>query len=295
MTKKLTLLIALFTITLTTFAQVNLRYDVNIGDEFTIAQRATQTITQDIPGMKQVIENDLRGTMSFKVQDVKKDTIVFNMNFKTFAIKMSSPQHGVMMNVDTSIEDDASSEHLMFKGMLNQPIIIKMLRTGKIAQVLNGEAVIEGMIDGLGVDDESMREQMYEQLSKEWSGDALAKSFEQMTYNYPNKTVKVGDTWKNNFKGDGKINADNTWKLDQINTDTAVISGQALITMDLTNPQIEMILKGTQQTAILSTIKSGFPKSIEVISTASGDATTPAMPGSVIPTRLESKTTYTLQ
>lgn len=295
MTKKITLFLALFTVAFAISAQTTLAYNVKTGDEFTIEQRATQTITQDIPGMKQVIENDLKGTLLFKVKEVKKDTIIFNMSFKAFAIKMSSPQHGEMMNVNTAVEDNTSSEHLMFKGMLDQPITIKMLKTGKIAHVLNGEAIIEGMLDGLGIEDEATREQMYEQLGKEWSGDALAKSFEQMTYNYPSTAVKVGSTWKNNFEGEGKINADNTWTLDKLSKSTAAISGQATITMDLTNPQIEMILEGTQQTILIAALDSGFPTSIEVTSTASGDATTPAMPGTVIPTTLESKTTYTLQ
>lgn len=295
MTKRITLFITLFTVALVASAQVKLAYNVNIGDEFTIAQRATQTITQDIPGMKQVIENELKGTMLFKVKHVKKDTIIFDMSFKAFALKMSSPQHGVMMNVDTAVEDDASSELLMFKGMLDQLITIKMLRTGKIVEVLNGEAIIEGMIASLGIEDEAVRKQMYAQLGKEWSGEALAKSFEQMTYNYSSKAIKVGSTWKNNFEGEGKVNADNTWTLDKLSKSTAAISGEATITMDLTNPQIEMVLNGTQQTLLVAALDSGFPQSIEVKSSASGQATSPAMPGVTIPTTLESTTTYKLQ
>jgi hypothetical protein len=41
-------------------AQTVLRYNLAEGDEFTIAQSAQQTITQEIPGRTQIIINDLK-------------------------------------------------------------------------------------------------------------------------------------------------------------------------------------------------------------------------------------------
>ncbi|MFT5751468.1 MAG: hypothetical protein ACI828_000256 [Flavobacteriales bacterium] len=275
-------------------AQTVLRYNLAEGDEFTIAQSAQQTITQEIPGRTQIIINDLKGVMNFKVTAVSEALITMEMHFKRFALKMSSPQLGVMMDIDTDKKDNPeSTESLIFKGILNKSVYILMKPTGEITEVQQAEAIVNGMIESLGLEDAHAIEQMKQELEKEWSADGLAKSFEQMTFNYPNTVIQKEGTWTNKFIGKGKIHAQNTWTLEEPSTDGNSIKGNAMITMDLSNPQIEMLLEGSQQTT-LKALANGFPKTMEVKTFASGDATIPGLPVQTIPTQLESTTTYTL-
>jgi hypothetical protein len=275
-------------------AQSVLRYNLVEGNEFTIEQSAQQTITQEIPGTTQIIINDLKGVMNFKVTSVSKELITLEMQFKRFALKMSSPQLGVMMEIDTDNQETVeNTESQMFKGILNKSVYILMKPTGEIIEVQQADALINGMIEGLELEDVDVIEQTKQALEKEWNADGLAKSFEQMTFNYPNAVVGKGDIWTNNFIGKGKIHATNRWTLKESTKDGNNIEGDATITMDLSNPQITMLLKGSQQTT-LNTLANGFLKKMEVKTFASGDATIPKLPGQTIPTQLKSTTTYTL-
>lgn len=284
----------LFIVAQLSSAQTVLRYNLVEGDEFTVEQSAHQTITQEIPGRTQIIVNDLKGTMFFTVTSVNDSLTTLEMSFKRFSIKMSSPQLGTMMDIDTdSTTNTESTEFKIFQGMINKSVTILMKPTGEISEVQNADVIVNGMIDNLGIEDPEAISQMRQELEKEWSADGLAKSFEQMTFNYPNTAIKKGETWTNNFIGKGKVNADNTWTLEESLVDGNSINGDATISMDLSNPQISMLLKGTQQTT-LKALPNGFPKSMEVITFASGDATIPQLAGQIIPTKLESITTYTL-
>jgi hypothetical protein len=294
MFKKTYFFFALYIVTQFSIAQNVLRYNLAEGDEFTIQQIAIQTITQEIPGGSQVIINDLKGTMYFKVTAVSDAFTTLEMNFKRFAIKMSSPQLGTMMDIDTDNQDNTeSTEFKIFQGMLDKSVTILMKPTGEIIEVQKADAIVNGMIDNLGINDPEAIAQMRQELEKEWSGDGLAKSFEQMTFNYPNTAIQKGDTWNNTFIGKGKINAKNTWTLENESDKGNSIGGDATITMDLSNPQITMLLKGSQQTT-LEALSNGFPRTMEVKTFAAGDATVPQLPGQTIPTKLESTTTYTL-
>lgn len=294
MFKKIYFFVSLFIVAQLSSAQTVLRYNLAEGNEFTIEQSAVQTITQEIPGSTQVIINDLKGTMHFKVTAISETFTTLEMSFKRFAIKMSSPQLGTMMDIDTDDQTNTeSTEFKIFKGMLDKSVIILMKPTGEIIEVQNADAIVNGMIDNLGIDDPNAIAQMRQELEKEWSADGLAKSFEQMTFNYPNTIVQKGGTWTNDFIGKGKVNAKNTWTLEEQSADGNSIGGDATITMDLSNPQITMLLTGSQQTKLYS-LGNGFPKTMEVKTFASGDATVPQLPGQTIPTKLESTTTYTL-
>lgn len=287
-------LIALFLLTQWSVAQTNLRYNLEVGETFTVAQTAKQTITQEIPGMTQIIINDLSGTMRFTVTAVTDTLTTLEMTFQKFALKMSSPQLGTLMEIDTENEETSeSTESKIFQGMLHKAVYIEMKPTGEIVNIKDADAIINGMVSNLGLEDPAMVAQMKKELEKEWSADSLAKSFEQMTFNYPDAAVVQGGSWNNAFIGKGNVNAKNTWTLDEVSDEAIAISGDATIEMDLTNPQIQMVLTGSQQTS-LRALPNGFPNTMEVKTFAAGDASTPQLPGQTIPTKLESTTTYTL-
>lgn len=273
--------------------QAHLAYTLDINDDFTLKQDVLQVITQDLEGTIQEIENNLQGTMYFVVKEKTKKTITLDVRFKSFYMKTSSEQlGGVLMEIDTQAEEQ-TPESKMFMGLIDSSIGIVINYSGKILEVQNGDAFINNMLDGMGITDPAILEQTKKQLEKDWSGESLGRSFEQVLFNYPNAKVKQGESWNNEFVSKTGLNATNTWTLDAVENDSYKISGTADVFMKTTNAQITMDLSGTQQTVLVVDSKNKFPLKMTVTSTIDGEAYPPSMPDYKIPTKIVSTTTYT--
>lgn len=273
--------------------QVHLGYTLDIEDNFTLGQDVVQVITQDLQGTPQEIKNNLKGTMYFIVKEKTEENITLDVSFKSFYMKTSSDQlGGVLVEIDTEAEEQ-TPESKLFMGLIDSSIGIVINYSGKIIEVQNGDAFINNMLAGMGITDPAILEQTKKQLEKDWSGEALGRSFEQVLFNYPNTKVKQGDSWNNEFVSETGLNATNTWTLDAIEDDSYKISGTADVFMKTANAQITMELFGTQQTDLVVDSKNKFPIKITVISTIEGEAYPPSMPDYKIPTKIISTTTYT--
>ena len=282
-------ILLIFLSTLSLSAQKILQYDLKINDIFNVEQQAKQHITQEINGEDQVIDNNLKSSMQFKVVKVEQDFITFEMTFRYMKMSMSSPSLGELLNADTSNDDDSDLTSKMFKGTLNIPVTMVMERTGKIQSISGGEKLIASMFKAAGITDAAAIEANKAQFEKQFGSDALSNSFEQMTYFLPNKSVKLGDTWENAYQGD--LKATNKWTLETYNADAYTISGIAASTMSNIDENVMMVLTGSQKTTINANTKTGLFKEITVDGVYIGD--TQIYAGNItIPTKITSTITY---
>lgn len=272
-------------------AQKMLQYDLKLDAVFEVEQQAKQHITQDINGVDQIIDNNLRSTMQFKVVKVEEGLITLEIMFKNMKMTMSSPTLGVLMSADTSNEDESDLTSQMFKGTLNTPIILVMERTGKMRSVSGGEKLIASMLKVANITDKTAIEANRAQFEKQFGSEALSNSFEQMTYYLPAEVVQVNDTWDNLYSGD--LKSRNKWTLTSYNEDTLKLSGTAETTMSNIDENVTMVLTGTQKTLIDANPKTGLFKDVTVEGVYTGDTQVHAA-DMTIPTKIISTITYKL-
>ena len=270
-------------------AQKMLQYDLNVNDVFNIDQQAKQHITQEINGVDQVIDNNLKSSMQFKVVKVEQDLITFEMTFKHLKMTMSSPSLGELLNADTDVTNDGDMTSTMFRGTLNIPVTMVMERTGKIQSISGGEKLIASMFKAAGIKDESEIVANTPQFEKQFGSDALSNSFEQMTYFLPAKVVIPGDSWQNTYEGD--LQAKNKWTLTSYTNNEFTILGNAIATMSNIDENVRMVLTGSQKTTINANSKTGLFNDITVEGVYVGNTQLSA--GDVnIPTNITSTITY---
>ena len=263
-----------------------LQYDLDVGDSFTIDQEAKQVITQEISGMKQIINNDIIGAMHFKVVQSEPDYLVMEMSFKKIKMTMSSPSLGELMSMDTTSETDDMMSLLM-RGAIDQPVTIYMYRNGKINEVTGGDKLIENMFKNAGMTQPELINASKAQMEKQFGTKALTNSFEQMTFLFSEDEVNVNDTWSNEYFGD--LNAKNTWTLSSIEGDNYYINGTADIAMKTTNDSVTMDLSGTQNTVVKGSLKTGVMVELLVNNECKGNS---SINGMEIPTTIKSTITY---
>lgn len=274
------------------FGQTSLQYRLKEGDTFTIKQIAQQVIIQEMDGASHEITNKINGLMEFKVVAEKEDTYELTIMFKDLNLNMVSSIQGELLNVNAKdiSEDDIQSR--VFHSLLNVPIQIVLARNGDILNVSGGDSLVSKMANSSGVEDEFTLNMMKKSLGNEFGSEALAESYKQMTYIYPDREVKVGDSWKNEYTG--KLSAKNTWTLDSLTNGSASISGKAEVVMDVIEPATTMKLSGTQDTSVTTDIASGFIQTMTVAGESRGVSTMTQMGGQEIPTTIKSTITYEL-
>lgn len=272
--------------------QTTLAYNLNDGQIFMIKQDAQQIITQELDGAAHEITNSINGILEFKVVGEKDDAYEIELRFKDLNLKMNSSIQGELMNVKAKEVVEGDMQSKIFNSLLENPVQIKLAKNGDILSVQGGDSLVSKMADASGVDDEFSLSLMKKSLEKEFGSEALSNSYKQMTFIYPDRELKIGDTWENEYKG--KLSAKNTWTLDNITEENASISGNATVVMDVKESATTMMLNGNQETSIVTDLSSGFIETMTVEGLAKGTSTASQIGDQEIPTTIKSIITYEL-
>lgn len=272
--------------------QSTLQYNLSVGDVFIIKQDANQLITQEIEGTTHEITNTLGGVMEFRVRAENEDTYDLDVLFKDLNLKMISSSQGELLNVSAKDYEENDIQSKIFNSLLNVPVQVTLARTGDILEVNGGDSLVSKMVNASGVKDEYSLNMMKKSLEKEFGSEALSNSYEQFTFLYPNSSVKVGDSWNNEYKG--KMQAQNTWTLKEISEVSAAIEGNALVVMEVVEPASTMKLNGTQDSSVATDISTGFARKMIVTGLVEGFTSMSQMGDQEIPTKIKSTIIYEL-
>lgn len=272
--------------------QDTLGYQLRKGDVFTVEQKAEQHISQSLDDTSHELTNRVSGVIQFRVLEQKDSTYLLEFMFNDLIFKIESSLQGVLLDVHAAEPRAGDAQAAIFNGLLNIPVQMELGRRGKILDVVGGEQMITTVLEQSGLPEGFSRSVMKKSLEEQYGSEALAESYEQMTYFYPRKPVSKNDGWSNRFEG--KLEAENTWKLDSLTTERTYISGMANILIKSDEPSNSMHLKGTQQTTLIADRKSGFIREMSVRSEAEGISTAAQMGAVEIPTTINSIVTYRL-
>lgn len=273
-------------------AQDTLGYELRKGDVFTLEQKAEQHISQSLDDTSHELTNRVSGVIQFRVLEQKDTTYLLEFMFNDLIFKIESSLQGVLLDVHAGEPRAGDAQAAIFNGLLNIPIQMELSRQGEILEVIGGEHMISKVLEQSGLPEGFPRSIMKKSLEQQYGSQALADSYEQMTYFYPRKAVAKNDKWSNRFEG--KLEAENTWKLDSLTTERTYISGKASILMKSDEPSNSMRLQGAQQTTVIADRKSGFIREMSIRSEAEGISTAAQMGAVEIPTTINSIVTYRL-
>jgi hypothetical protein len=276
---------------LTVCSQTILKYDLEVGDIFTVEQNAEQTIIQNIDGATHELKNKLSGTLEFEVVKANEDNYEIDFLFKDLNLLVNSSIQGELMNVKAKEVNENDMQSQIFNSLLHTPVRIILSYTGDILEVTGGDSLVNKMVNASGLEDDFSKNMMKNGLQKEFGSEALSNSYKQLTYFYSDSIVSVGDSWKNEYTG--KLIAKNTWTLNATGL-TTLISGKADVVMSTSESGTEMNLKGIQNTRIEADSKTGFIKKMTVEGEAEGISTMSPLGVQEIPTTITSTITYTL-
>lgn len=275
-------------------AQVTLQYNLKKGEQYKVFQKADQDIIQDMNGSEHKMKNDIEAEYIFIVKDVSDSLFTIDFKFNSFKMISSSNLMGELMSVNTkdSIADD-DIEGKIFSGLTKSFLTMKMYKNGKVKDITGTETLIDHMISGAGDFDSFTKELMKEAMKNEFGGESLGNSFEQMTFIYANKPVKINDTWQNKFSGE--LSADNTWTFVKSDDEDIELSAKSDITFNSDDESITMKLSGSMDTKVFTDPESKFITSMKAESRAEGISILKQASNLEVPTTVITNTSYKVE
>lgn len=269
--------------------EVKLEYTFKVGDQYDWIQTSVQKVKQEIPGMGEMtVDVQMSGQMKLKVTELTATGAKFEAQYTTLKMETKTSMGMGDSSMDSEATDD-NMQNKLVKAMMGKVFYFKMNKLGTIESVEGTENLYSGF-GTLGLDDAALAgaKQSFQQTLGEKS---LKASFEMALISYPEKKLKVGDTWQStgSLAMNFPVKIDNTWNLKSHDVTKATVGADGLLTTTDKDKEVSLPngmkskfdLNGRQVLSGSVDVKTGFPSEIKVLSEIKGNMT--LLAGGMIP------------
>jgi hypothetical protein len=200
---------------------------------------------------------------SIKVDEDKDHVKSMTSIYRSF--RMNMDVMGMKIDVDTDKPALAEGEdapggmpiammNKVFSGIVGKSFNMKVDEEGKVLEVTGFREMLQGLADSLGLD-EQKRQTMMSSLNDQFNEQTVKDQFGQIFTIFPNKEIKVGDSWDKSFVTGGKMAAkyNTTYTVKEIEGDHVTLSTKTRI--ETTG---DMDLKGDQTGTVIIDSKTGL-------------------------------------
>ena len=209
---------------------VDLKLNLQKGKSYTYNTKTTMNMDMTMMGKQMTTTGNIDFGFKMKVEDVDAQNN-YNITAAYDAIRFKINAMGMDMGYDSKNPGDTSHENMMngmfrkiFSSMLGQSFKLSMSPKGEVMKIEGIQDLVEKMSNNINVP-EQMKEQMRKQMKESFNEEQIRQSFAQGFYIYPDKPVKVGDSWKKSFDktmNNMKMNQDLKYTVKEI-TDNGII------------------------------------------------------------------------
>ena len=143
------------------------------------------------------------------VVDAQSGIKTITTTFKSF--KMVMQMMGMTIDIDSdkpAPRDTSSSNNpltmisSLFRGIKGQKFQMKVSEEGKVVEVTGVKQLAQNIIDSMVLNEE-YKEMMTKSFSEQFNDESIREQFEQAFFIFPNKEVKVGDSWEKSYNTAG--------------------------------------------------------------------------------------------
>lgn len=214
------------------------------------------SMDQEVMGQK--MQMDMTSYYSMAVKEEQGDEKTVSATFER--IKMQMNMGPVNLDIDsdrpvaTSEKGDTSISAAMnklnglFSSLKGQEFTMKINSEGKVVSVSGMKEMADRIINNFGAEmSEAEKNEMRQQFDKQFSDEGMKGQFERFLYIFPNKEVKVGDSWTktSSMGGDMPANYNSTYTVTEIEGDMVTLSEKSKVTSSDANMNVDGDVTGT--------------------------------------------------
>jgi hypothetical protein len=191
-----------------------------------------------------------------KVKSVATSYKSLNMNMKV---------GGVEINIDSdkAPKDNGEAEEKnpmaimrkVISGIIGKTFVIKVDEEGKVLEVTGFDKIMNDIIDSMDID-EDIKTQTKTSMKGQFSEQSMKDQFAQVFTIFPNKEIRVGDSWEKTYSTGGKMPAkySTTYTVTDIEGDHVNMTSKTKIESNTG----EMEMDGKQNGNIIVDSKTGL-------------------------------------
>ena len=209
---------------------------------------------QEIMGQKMQMDMSNYYSMDVTEDDGKIKTI--NSKFDRFKMKMNGGAMNLEVDTDNPLpesgemtegkKDPFKMINKMFGAIKGQQFTMKVDQEGKILSVEGFENIGKLLADSLDLKVKD-RGDMMKQFNEQFNAKSTKSQFERFFYIFPNKDVKVGDSWQKNSEISGPAGGKytSTYKVTEIESDMVTLEETTKIESEDEKINLKGDIKGT--------------------------------------------------
>lgn len=216
---------------------IELKFNLQKGNTYTYGMKTHFDIDMEMMGKEMKTSADMDFGFNMKVDDV--DAAGNRLMSTTYdAIRFKMNAMGMDMGYDSKNVGDTSKENIMqgmfrkiFGGMLGKTFKMTMSPKGEITKVEGMKELTESMLNNMDLP-EAEKEQARKQMEQSFSEDQIKQSFGQGFGFYPDKPVKVGDSWNKTLERDMsnmKMNIETKYTVKEIKDAVVILETKGVI------------------------------------------------------------------
>ena len=176
---------------------------------------------------------------SVKTIKTKYERFKMSLDIAGLNIMIDSDNPVITGENKTDISEIMGMMNKFFGAIKKQEFTMKVNSEGSITEVTGFDQMAASIADSLGLQGAS-REQMLQAFSKRFNGDAVKEQMERFLFIFPDKEVKVGDSWTKSSSQKGLMDAkyNSVYKVTDIEGEMVTV--EELTTINSANPQTEL-------------------------------------------------------
>ena len=209
-------------------------YETIMNLDFVTGNETRQTDMTAYYSMFVAEDNDSVKTIKAKYERFKMSLDIAGLN-----IMIDSDNPVITGENKTDISEIMGMMNKFFGAIKKQEFTMKVNSEGSITEVTGFDQMAASIADSLGLQGAS-REQMLQAFSKRFNGDAVKEQMERFLFIFPDKEVKVGDSWTKSSSQKGLMDAkyNSVYKVTDIEGEMVTV--EELTTINSANPQTEL-------------------------------------------------------
>ena len=200
---------------------------------------------------------------SFEVTDEKDRIKTLRGVYKNFKLYMKIMDMEIDIDTDKPVSNMSEDDQMglmkkIFTGIKGKAFTMMVDEEGNVLSVSGFDEIIKSMIDSSGVN-EDMKLQMKVSLRDQFNEQELKNQFAQVFMIFPNKSVKVGDSWQKDYRMGGKMpaNFSTTYTVKKMEADQVTLDAKTIIApaggeMEVTGKQAGTLLVDSRNGLVIN-------------------------------------------
>jgi hypothetical protein len=169
--------------------------NLQVGEVYQIRMISDQQISQSVEGETQDTLQTFGYGYTYTVTDVDENgNIWVDARYNWALFEQDGPLGSVSYDSDNPPEviPDAA---IGFHGLVGNGFSIKFSPDGLILDITGLDEMYAGMLDDMGITDDTTRAQMEQVFQEQFGEEALSEQLNNIILQLPGEAIQVGDTW----------------------------------------------------------------------------------------------------